>query len=169
MGAAGKRPEFDIKRPLRTPLISFPWGYLQKYYPLRVLQQVFETIVFPLVYELPKAIELQQPVFKLYRWQLGVWEGLPVEILVLLIVVLFLLLLILIVVLIHTWYRNVFWHWHYCPKVHPHCWLPTKVMYPANSTKRFSWLTCSTSTLLMKNVRIYLFSDLDRAAFPIIR
>ena len=37
----------------------------------------------------------------------------------------------------------------------PHCWLPAKVMYPANSTKRFSWLTRSTSILLMKNVQIY--------------
>ena len=30
-----------------------------------------------------------------------------------------------------------------------------KVMYPAKSTKRFSWLTRSTSMLLMKNVLIY--------------
>ena len=37
-----------------------------------------------------------------------------------------------------------------------HCWLPAKVMYPANSTKRFSWLTRSTSILLMKNVQIYI-------------
>ena len=37
----------------------------------------------------------------------------------------------------------------------PHCWLPAKVMYPANSTKRFSWLT---SILLMKNVQIYALS-----------
>ena len=37
----------------------------------------------------------------------------------------------------------------------PHCWLPAKVMYPANSTKRFSWLTRSTSMSLMKNVQIY--------------
>ena len=26
----------------------------------------------------------------------------------------------------------------------PHCWLPAKVMHPANSTKHFSWLTRST-------------------------
>ena len=39
-----------------------------------------------------------------------------------------------------------------------HCWLPTKVMYPANSTKRFSWLTRSTSILLMKNVQIYILT-----------
>ena len=37
----------------------------------------------------------------------------------------------------------------------PHCWLPAKVMHPANSTKRFSWLTRSTSILLMRNVQIY--------------
>ena len=36
----------------------------------------------------------------------------------------------------------------------PHCWLPAKMMYPANSTKRFSWLTRSPSILLMKNVQI---------------
>ena len=38
----------------------------------------------------------------------------------------------------------------------PHCWLPAKVMYPAQSTMRFSWLTRSTSVLLMKNVQIFL-------------
>ena len=36
-----------------------------------------------------------------------------------------------------------------------HCWLPAKVMHPANSTKRFSWLTHSTSIWLMKNVHIF--------------
>ena len=39
----------------------------------------------------------------------------------------------------------------------PHCWLPAKVMYPANSTKRFSWLPRSASILLMKNVQIYVY------------
>ena len=34
----------------------------------------------------------------------------------------------------------------------PHCCLPAIVMYPANSTKRYSWLTRSTSILVMKNV-----------------
>ena len=38
----------------------------------------------------------------------------------------------------------------------PQCWLPGKVMYPANSTKCLSWLTCSTLILLMKNVQIYV-------------
>ena len=37
----------------------------------------------------------------------------------------------------------------------PHCWLPAKVMYPVKSTKCFSWLTRSTSILLMMNVQIY--------------
>ena len=37
-----------------------------------------------------------------------------------------------------------------------HCWLPAKVMYAENSTKRFSWLTCSTSILSMKNVQIHI-------------
>ena len=32
----------------------------------------------------------------------------------------------------------------------PHCCMPTKVMYPANSTKRFSWLTRSTSILIVE-------------------
>ena len=40
----------------------------------------------------------------------------------------------------------------------PHCWLPAKVMYSANSTKRFSWLTRSSSILLMMNVQIYMHS-----------
>ena len=49
---------------------------------------------------------------------------------------------------------------HYAKQHHsPHCWLPAKVMYPANSTKRFSWLTHSTSILLMKNVQIYIYRE----------
>ena len=44
----------------------------------------------------------------------------------------------------------------------PHCWLPAKVMYPANSTKCFSWLNRSTSILLMENVQIYV-NDLRNA------
>ena len=42
----------------------------------------------------------------------------------------------------------------------PHCWLPAKVMYPANSTKRFSRLTRSTSNLLMMNVQIYVYVNM---------
>ena len=45
----------------------------------------------------------------------------------------------------------------------PHCWLPAKLKHPANSTKRFSWLTRSTSTLLMKNFQIYnITKDTDK-------
>ena len=47
----------------------------------------------------------------------------------------------------------------------PHCWLPVKVMYPANSTKRFSWLTHSTSILLMKNVQIYIQSKVQSVVY----
>ena len=36
-----------------------------------------------------------------------------------------------------------------------HSMLVAKVMYPANSTMGFSWLTRSTSIFLMKNVQIY--------------
>ena len=36
----------------------------------------------------------------------------------------------------------------------PHCWLPAKVMYPAKSTRGFSWFTRPTSILLMKIVQI---------------
>ena len=32
----------------------------------------------------------------------------------------------------------------------PHCWLPAKVMYPANSTKCFSWLTRSTAIVFVE-------------------
>ena len=39
-----------------------------------------------------------------------------------------------------------------CTKQHhtPHCWLPVKVMCPANSTKRFSWLTRSTPIFIVE-------------------
>ena len=40
----------------------------------------------------------------------------------------------------------------------PHCWLPSKVMSPTNSTKHFSWLTHSTNFLLLKNVQIYIYN-----------
>ena len=39
----------------------------------------------------------------------------------------------------------------------PHCWLPAKLMYPSNSTKRFYWLTRSTANLLLENVQIYIY------------
>ena len=42
-----------------------------------------------------------------------------------------------------------------------HCRLPAMVMYPANSTKRFSRFTRSTSILLMKDVQIYIYIRSD--------
>ena len=38
----------------------------------------------------------------------------------------------------------------------PHCWLPAKVMYPAISTKRFSWLTRSTAIFIVEE-RLYIY------------
>ena len=38
----------------------------------------------------------------------------------------------------------------------PQCWLPAKVMHPANSTKRFSRLTHSSPIFIVKNVQIYI-------------
>ena len=49
--------------------------------------------------------------------------------------------------------RNIDYAKHHSP----HCCLPTKVMYPADSSKHFSWLTCSTSILLVKNIQIYIY------------
>ena len=67
-GAAGERSEFDIKPPLGAPLLIFPRGY-----PLKSSSQVditarrwgFEIRVFPLLCELPKAIEPHLPVIPL--------------------------------------------------------------------------------------------------------
>ena len=72
--AAGERSEFNIKPPLGAPLLIFPRGYLLKSFPqvdTSVRQRGFEIIVFPLLGELPKAIEPHLPVCQLYRWQLG--------------------------------------------------------------------------------------------------
>ena len=73
-GATGERSEFNIKPLLGDPLLIFLRGYL-----LMCLQQVdatarqrgFEIRVFPLLGELPKAIEPHLPVCQLCRWQLG--------------------------------------------------------------------------------------------------
>ena len=43
----------------------------------------------------------------------------------------------------------------------PHCWLPAKVMYPAISTIRFSWLTRSTPILIVEklaNIYVYIYT-----------
>ena len=73
-GAAGKRSEFNIKPLLGTPLLIFHRGYLLKSFPrvdTSARQRGFEIRVFPLLGELPKAIEPHLPVCKLYCWQLG--------------------------------------------------------------------------------------------------
>ena len=73
-GAAGERSEFNIKPPLGAPLQNFPRGYLLKSFPqvdTSARQRGFEIRVFPLLGELPKAIEPHLPVCQLYRWQLG--------------------------------------------------------------------------------------------------
>ena len=73
-GAAGERSEFDIKPPLGALLLIFPRGYLLKSFPqvdTSVRQRGLEIKVFPLLGELPKAIEPHLPVCQLYRWQLG--------------------------------------------------------------------------------------------------
>ena len=47
-----------------------------------------------------------------------------------------------------------------CFKQHrtPQCWLLTMVTYPANTTKRFSWLTRPAPIfLLLKNIEIYSY------------
>ena len=73
-GAAGDRSEFSIKPPLGALLLIFPRGYLLRSFPqvdTSARQRGFEIRVFPLLGELPKAIEPHQPVWKLCRWQLG--------------------------------------------------------------------------------------------------
>ena len=73
-GAAGERSELNIKPPLGTPLLIFPRGYLLKSFPqvdTSARQRGFEIRVFPLLCELPKAIEPHLPVCQLYRWQIG--------------------------------------------------------------------------------------------------
>ena len=71
-GAAGERSEFNIKPRFGAPLLIFPRGYLLKSFPqvdISARQQGFEIRVFPLLGELPKAIEPHLPVCQLYRWQ----------------------------------------------------------------------------------------------------
>ena len=79
-GAAGERSEFNIKPPLGAPLLILPRGYLLKSFPrvdTSARQRGFEIRVFPLLGELPKAIEPHLPVCQLYRWQLGpsIWTS----------------------------------------------------------------------------------------------
>ena len=73
-GAAGERSEFNIKPPIGAPLLIFPRGYLLNSFPqvdTSARQRGVEIRVFPLLGELPKAIEPHLPVCQLYRWQLG--------------------------------------------------------------------------------------------------
>ena len=73
-GADGERSEFIIKPPLGAPLLIFPRGYLLKSFPqvdTSARQRGFEIRVFPLLGELPKAMEPLLPVCQLYRWHLG--------------------------------------------------------------------------------------------------
>ena len=68
-GAAGERSEFSIKPPLGAPLMIFPRGYLLNSFPQvdsSARQRGFEARVFPLLGELPKAIEPHLPVCQLY-------------------------------------------------------------------------------------------------------
>ena len=39
----------------------------------------------------------------------------------------------------------------------PQCWMPSKVMYPVNSTKHFSWLTLSTPIPIVEE-RPYIYN-----------
>ena len=67
-------PEFVIRPPLGVPLLIFSRGYLLKSFPqgdTSARQWGFEIKVFPLLGEMPMAIEPQLPVCQLYRWQLG--------------------------------------------------------------------------------------------------
>ena len=72
--AAGERSEFNIKPPLGAPLLIFPRGYLLKSFlqvDTSARQRRLEIRVFPLLGELPKAIEPHLPVCQSYRCQLG--------------------------------------------------------------------------------------------------
>ena len=83
-GATGERSEFNIKPPFGAPLLIFPRVYLLKTFPqvdTSARQLGCEIIVFPLLGELPKAIEPHLPVCQLYRWQLGpnMWSSLTTK------------------------------------------------------------------------------------------
>ena len=74
IGAAGERPEFDIKPLLGAPFLTFHRGYLLKSFPpanTSVRQRGFEIRIFPLLGELPKVIKTHLPAYLLLRWQLG--------------------------------------------------------------------------------------------------
>ena len=90
-GAVGEKSEFNIKPPLGAPLLIFPRGYLLMSFPrvdTSARQRGFQIRVFPLLGELPKAIEPHLPICQLYRWQLGpiMWSSLTTKSLVLIVV-----------------------------------------------------------------------------------
>ena len=63
-----------MKPPSGAPLLIFPQGYLPKFFPQEdasAREWGFGIRVFPLLGELPKAIEPHLPVCQLFRWQLG--------------------------------------------------------------------------------------------------
>ena len=64
----------QLQTAIRGPLLILPRGYLLKSFPhvdTSARQRGFEIRVFPLLGELPRAIEPHLPVCQLYRWQLG--------------------------------------------------------------------------------------------------
>ena len=70
MGAAGERPVFDVKARLRAPLMIFDRGNYLKSFPhgdASARELGFDIRVFPLLGELPKAIEPHLPVCLLCR------------------------------------------------------------------------------------------------------
>ena len=74
MESCRETSEFNIKPFLGAPLLIFPRDNLLKSFPqvdTSARQRGFEIRIFPLLGELPKAIEPHLPVFQLYRWQLG--------------------------------------------------------------------------------------------------
>ena len=73
MGAAGERPEFDIKPALMAALLIFRRGDFLRLFPqgdASARMRGFEIRVIPLLGELPRAIESHLPACRLYRWQL---------------------------------------------------------------------------------------------------
>ena len=68
-----ERSEFNMKPPLGAQLLIFPQDYLLKSSTTGYFRKTVgcEIRVFPLLGELPKAIEPQTHGCQLYRWKLG--------------------------------------------------------------------------------------------------
>ena len=74
MGAAGERPQFDIKPPSGAPLLIFPRGYRLTFFlqgEFSARRRRFEVSSIALLGELLKAIKPHMPVCQSYRLQLG--------------------------------------------------------------------------------------------------